>query len=352
MFHKKKLGMLFLTGTLLLGMYTTAFAQEGPAIGKGTEDSPATVSITKNLELAEGLDIPNAAFEFTVKADSPDAPNAAISPIVYDSAEDQKGSSQGGKYVISKKAVITFEKFTKAGEYRYIIEEKKGTMEGITYSEDQYALRVQVANGEKGLYVKSVTAEKVSDSKKVAEILFTNTYRKSGSLTIEKTTTGESADQEKDFDFTITFTRSATETDEKPVYTGKIGEKAITCPEGSPVTFQLHGGEKLVFDSLLAGTRYEVKETGVKDNYFPSVQVTENGVQESVISKQDEEEVSTSQKYIGEKENHVRFTNTHHTVPLTGIFMNYLPFILLIAVAVLALGTLGFIKRHRASKKS
>lgn len=352
MFHKKKLGMLFLTGTLLLGMHTIAFAQEGTIIGTGTEDSPAAVSITKNLELAEGIDIPNASFEFTVTADSSAAPNATISPIVYDSAKDQKGSSQGGKYVISKKAAISFGELKKAGEYRYVIEEKKGAIEGITYSEDQYALRVQVANGEKGLYVKSVTAEKVSDSKKVDELLFTNTYRKNGSLTIEKTTTGESADQEKDFDFTITFTRSATEADGKPVYTGKIGEETITCPEGNPVTFLLHGGEKLIFDSLPAGTRYEVKETGAKDNYFPSVQVTENGVQGSTISGRDEEELSTSQKYIGEKENLVLFTNTHHTVPLTGIFMNYLPFILLIAVAVIALGTLGFIKKHRASKKS
>lgn len=55
---------------------------------------------------------------------------------------------------------------------------------------------------------------------------------------------------------------------------------------------------------------------------------------------------------VGEYENKVTFTNTHQggVVP-TGILMNNLPFILLVAVAIVAFVSLAVIKRRRTSGK-
>ena len=54
---------------------------------------------------------------------------------------------------------------------------------------------------------------------------------------------------------------------------------------------------------------------------------------------------------VGEAENKVTFTNTHKGVVPTGILMNNLPFILLVAVAIVAFVSLAVIKRRRTSGK-
>lgn len=358
MINKKRLGALLLAGVMMMGMSTTAFAQEGkvPTVANGTEVEPAAVSITKDFEMAEGLAIPNVTFNFTVAKVTEDAPKATIAPVEYKNT-DNKGPVNNGKYVISKESAIQFEAFKHAGEYLYTVTEQKENAEGVTYSTEKYTLRVQVANGEKGLFVKNITAEKGTDNgtlgNKVNKILFTNTYRKNSSLIIEKHTVGELADKTKDFEFTITFTKSATETQETPTYTGKIGEETVTVTAGQPKTFYLHDGEKLVFENLPAGTKYVVTEKGVKDGYTASVKVTDNGTSGTVSNGTDEQDLSSSAQgnYIGENENKVEFTNTYHDIPLTGIIMNNLPFILLIGVAVLAFGTLAFVKRRRTSER-
>lgn len=275
MINKKRLGALLLAGTMLAGMSTTVFAKV-PTVGnqEGTETIPATATITKDFEMAEGLDVPSVTFQFeVVKAEgNTDGPDATIQPVTY-SGKDEKGTAENGKYVISKDAAITFGTFPHAGEYVYTVSEKKESAEGVTYSAETYTLRVQVANGvNNGLYVKSITAEKGtntgSEANKVAKILFTNTYRKNTSLMIEKKTTGELADKTKQFNFTITFEKSATE-DVLDDFSGTITRKDgtttenVVCKNGT-ATFTLADGDRLVFENLPAGTKYKVTEEGKK----------------------------------------------------------------------------------------
>lgn len=52
MLNKRGFGALLLVATMIMGMSTTAFAQETthtPTVGTGTAESPATVSITKDF---------------------------------------------------------------------------------------------------------------------------------------------------------------------------------------------------------------------------------------------------------------------------------------------------------------
>lgn len=55
--------------------------------------------------------------------------------------------------------------------------------------------------------------------------------------------------------------------------------------------------------------------------------------------------------YIGEKDNKVEFENKYNEVPITGIILNNLPFILMIGVAVLAFSTLAILKKRRRSER-
>lgn len=368
--NKKRFGALLLAGVMALGMCmnTTVFAEKVPTVGnqEGTEQQPASAGITKRFEMAEGLDVPAATFKFTVeKAQGNDGPEATISNITYQ-AKENKGQVQNGKYAIEKNADITFDgKFPHAGEYVYTVKETdEGTANpSITYSKEQYTLRVRVANrvNNNSLYIKDITAERDTSNgnaaNKVAKISFTNTYRKNVSLEIKKTTTGTLADKTKKFNFTITFKKSATE-DKLADFQGTIKRKSgaqtetVTCQNGS-ATFKLADGDSLKFENLPAGTKYTVTEVEgeKKDGYTPHVTVTDNGTKGQVIKGADGTDLSSSQNgnYAGENDNIVEFENKYVENPATGIIMNNLPFILLIGVAVLAFGTLAFVKKRRTS---
>ncbi len=362
MLNKRGFGALLLVATMIMGMSTTAFAQETthtPTVGTGTAESPATVSITKDFEMAEGLSIPTVTFNFNAEKVTKDAPDATIQEIQYKES-DSKGKAVGGKYTISKDAAISFGIFPHAGEYTYTITETAGNSAGVTYSQEQYTLRVQVANKQDGsLYVKNITAEKGMNNgteNKVNKILFTNTYRKNASLVIEKKTTGELADKTKKFNFTITFTKSATE-NSLSKFVGTITRKGntteqVTCNNGE-TNFTLADGDKLTFENIPAGTKYKVTEKGEKDGYKAYVKVTDNGVQGQVVSGTDENDLVSSENgnYIGEKDNKVEFENKYNEVPITGIILNNLPFILMIGVAVLAFSTLAILKKRRRSER-
>lgn len=347
---KKILTTLLLSGIIMMGMTTAAFAKDVPTVGTGTEDSGAKVSITKNLELAEGITIPTATFKFTAEKITTDAPNATIKPINY-SNSDSKGDLEGGKYTISKDSEIEFGKFPHAGLYQYNVTETNEDMEGIIYSTTTYKINVYVANKDNGdTYIKTITAE--DQGTKKDKILFTNTYVKNNaSLIIEKKTVGDLADKTKDFEFTINLIKSATVTENNPTYTGMIGDEEVSVTVGTPTTFKLHDGENLVFSNIPAGTRYVVTEKGVADGYVASVQVTENNVQGSLIKGDDENNLSSSadgNNLIGEGTNKVEFINKYNEVPITGVIMNNLPFILLIGVAVLGFGSLAVVKKRKS----
>ena len=234
-------------------------------------------------------------------------------------------------------------------------ESKENPISNVTYDNTSYRLRVYVINGTNGLEIEKITAEKANV--KTAKILFTNTYAKNdATLTIEKKTTGKYANKTKEFNFEITFTKSPMS--DKRTFTGNIGSEPVECIAGTPKSFTLADGEQLVFSNLPVGTTYVVKELDALDGYTPSVTVVENRTTTvNRTAAQEGDALDTlkegeKKNLVGEYENKVTFTNTHKggVVP-TGILMNNLPFILLVAVAIVAFVSLAVIKRRRTSGK-
>lgn len=356
MINKKKIGALVLAGTMLLSMGTGVFAAEN--IDIPNVNGQDGVKITKDFVMADGLAIPQATFKFQVKSKTPDALSATIQDISYD-ANDIKIKQTDGSYVISKDQKLSFEgNWQHAGEYVYKVTETQdpaNKVENVTYDSSEYTLRVYVVNKNDNLEVEKITAEKAGT--KTAKILFTNTYAKNdATLTIEKKTTGKYANKTKEFNFEITFTKSPMS--DKRTFTGNIGSEPVECIAGTPKSFTLADGEKLVFHNLPVGTTYVVKELDALDGYTPSVTVVENRTTTvNRTAAQEGDALDTlkeggKKNLVGEYENKVTFTNTHQggVVP-TGILMNNLPFILLVAVAIVAFVSLAVIKRRRTSGK-
>lgn len=340
--NKKKMGIILMAAMMMTGMVTSAYAED-------VKTTNATV--TKHLEMAEGIAVPDTTFSFSVAKKTADAPDATIADLSY-SSSDAKGDLESGKYSISKDEEITFGTFPHAGLYEYEVTEVSGSVEGMTYSTETYTLRVYVVNEEDGrLGIQTITAEK--DGIKQPEILFTNTYRKNASLEITKNTVGAMADKSKDFEFTIQFVKSGTESTDVTGYTGTIGSETVTCEIGKVQKFTLHDGESLVFDNLPAGTRYVVNEVGAEDGYTPSVEVVENGTQTvNKTAGSDADSLSTAdadndKNLVGENANKVIYTNTYGDTPITGLMFENLPYILLGGIAVLAMAVFMVLKRKQ-----
>lgn len=351
MINKKKLGAFVLAGTMLLSMGTTVFAA-GETIPDVNNNGK--VIITKDFEMADGLATPNVTFKFTATFETPDALPAKIEDISY--AAGDKGTLKDEKYVISKDTAISFTgNWKHAGEYVYTVtESQESPVENVTYDTSSYKLRVYVINEGNGLKVQKITAE--GKDGKTNRILFTNTYTKNdATLTIEKNTEGDYADKTRKFDFEITFTKSPMS--EQTTFTGTIGAQSVECTAGQTKTFKLADGEQLVFNNLPVGTTYMVKELAATDGYTPKVTVIENQTTTVANKKVQETEALDTLKengknnLVGENENKVTFTNTYKDVAVTGIVMNNLPFILLVAVAIVAFVSLAVVKRRRTSGK-
>ena len=352
MINKKKIGALILAGTMLLSMGTTAFAA-----GESTTpnvNQNGQVPITKKFEMADGLTTPAATFKFTATSQTPGALPATIADVSF--TEGQTGTLKGEKYVLEGTTAISFQgTWPHAGEYVYTVTEKQESMPNVTYDDSIYTLRVYVINGTNGLEVEKITAQGATG--KTDKILFTNTYAKNNAtLTIEKNTTGTYADKTKEFNFEITFTKSPMS--DQTTFAGKIGSEPVECTAGTAKPFTLADGEQLVFSNLPVGTTYVVKELEASDGYTPSVTVVENKTT-TLTNKtvaQEGDALDTlkqdgTKNLVGENENKVTFTNTHKGVVPTGILMNNLPFILLVAVAIVAFVSLAVIKRRRTSGK-
>ena len=352
MINKKKIGAFVLAGTMLLSMGTTVFAAGEPTVPD--VNSNGQVPITKEFEMADGLKTPAATFKFTATSQTQDALPATITDVTYQAGET--GTLKDGKYVISKDTAISFTGAWKhAGEYVYTVtESKENPISNVTYDTSSYTLRVYVINGTNGLEIEKITAQGATG--KTDKILFTNTYAKNdATLTIEKNTTGTYADKTRKFDFEITFTKSPMS--DQTTFTGTIGAQSVECTAGQTKTFKLADGEQLVFNNLPVGTTYMVKELAATDGYTPKVTVIENQTT-TVTNKtvQETEALDTLKEnrknnLVGENENKVTFTNTYKDVAVTGIVMNNLPFILLVAVAIVAFVSLAVIKRRRTSGK-
>ncbi len=357
----KMKGMKQLKAAVAAGiMALSLFAGSVGAMAAGAFSSD-DIKVEKVLNVAEGITIPDLEFDFQISKVTIDAPDLKINPISFGSSDISSVPR------IVKSVVITNQDgdlldgmdFPHAGSFEYTIKETNSgdqtlTDDTLTYSSVKYTLKIDVKNlspDTSGGPEREISGIRIigEDGGKAQKIVFENTYTKNGNtegfyaLEIEKKTKGDYADLTKKFDFGITLTKSPTEPESVEQCSGKIlredgTEEEMAFRYGTETKFQLAHGDKLVFETLPAGTKYVVTEKGETDGYVPSVSVKENDVQKPEIAGTDEDDLSSAESgelnLVGENENKVVFTNTYNETPITGIQLSQIPFLIMAGICV------------------
>ena len=370
---KRNIMKTLFAGTMTLGMalsVSPAFAKE---VQEGTENNPAELWLAKELNIADGVTLGDTDFKFifTQTGYNNGAPSTnyqvPINPTLTVSSNDKTDS----------KNVLENVKFPAAGVYTYTVSEDqtgdKGAEEyGMDYSNAKYTVNVYVKNKENSqeTYVYSVTVnqnkndqgEDVTspDTGKVdpnptpgddtgddSEFRFVNTYTKKAegtidpdnpdnklALLISKKVTGQYGDKTRGFTFNVKIKLPDT-ADKTNIYTGTVEDIEYQFSHNNDTEVTLSDGQSLKFEDLPVGTTYDVAEVATID-YQPSAIVTENGIEGTETIGTMSKALTITNKKVGESSNKAAFTNDYNDEDVatpTGIFINNLPFVLMVVVA-------------------
>ncbi|RGF88708.1 hypothetical protein DXA12_13905 [Ruminococcus sp. AM57-5] len=374
----KKMLAIVAAGAMTMGlaMPTSVFAADEGTTTKVTE---AYISKTFNTEVGK-----DEAFSFTATQVAGSTANVTIPNITF--ADTETGSK-------TKRVKVTFpEEWPDAGKYEYTVKET-GAAPAITDGEHQkmimsqavYTMDVYVSNVGNKLEISNIIVNKTKDDEgNTAQdttgkvdisntdkngFNFTNTYVQEagtgtdpvnpgpdyttyGSLDVSKiikTDAADTADTNKEFEFTADFTFPNGTDGTTLGAKATIGD-STTSITGTSHTFKLKHGQNVKFTGLPVGTKISVTESATP-NYKGSAEVViNNETKKAVAETKYNEALTVSDKTLGQNKNTVDVTNTYNYVPATGIIMNTLPYVLMIALCGAALMAFVAFKRRRLQK--
>lgn len=370
----KKMLAIVAAGAMTMGlaMPTSVFAAGGDTATKVTA---AYISKTFNREVAK-----DETFSFTATQVAGNTAKVTIPDISF---------SGTGTGTTTRRVQVSFPEWPDAGKYEYTVKETGATPaitdekhQKMIMSHAEYTMDVYVSNGDNGLEISNIIVNKTKDDKGTAAtgkvdisntdkngFNFTNTYVQEagtgidptnpdpdyttyGSLDVSKiikTDAADTADTNKEFEFTANFT-FPTGTDETTLGAKATIGDSTTSITGTSHTFNLKHGQNVKFTGLPVGTKISVTESATP-NYKGSAEVViNNGTKEAVAETKYNEALTVSDKTLGQNKNTVDVTNTYNYVPATGIIMNTLPYVLMIALCGAALMAFVAFKRKRLQK--
>ncbi|HZJ82719.1 MAG TPA: FctA domain-containing protein [Clostridia bacterium] len=314
----KKLLVIMLALTMVLSLSGIALAEED------YEDSNS-VEVNKEMTLTNEETInPAETFSFTVgegtvTGSSATSAPALPSPFTIDVAE---GGASGSTN-------INLPAFNRVGVYTYPINETPGNTAGMDYDTGTNNLVITVTNnpaydgGSNEPEFLRVLTMAGTDGKKIDA--FTNTFS-AGDLTITKETTGNFGDPEDEFTVTVKLTPPAG----KDIKAGPIdttGADSFTDNEDGTftATYTVSHGSNFTLKNIPYGVGYTVEEE-------------ENDMEYTATYTGDEGAIDDATQTAA-------ITNTRNTEVATGINLDNLPYILLLAVALGGLFLFGMRKR-------
>lgn len=373
----KKVLAVVAAGAMTMGMAMPTFAADG---GKTTE---AWITKTYYTEVGKA-----EKFSFTAEQVKTGTgiitTDAAVTMPEISFTDTETGT-------ISKRGQITFPTYPEAGKYEYTVTETQtadpivanSEHEKMIMSQAEYTMDVYVTDGATGTEISNIVVNRVKDdagqtatgkvdigNTDTNRFNFTNTYvqeagtgtdptnpdpiyNQFGSLNVSKkivNANGTATTPDDEFAFTATFAFPKG-TDANTLGGIKANGGDVTLAEGGTYTFHLKANKNMKFTGVPVGTTITVKESAAK-NYKGSAEITINGTKLTSVAETsyNTELTAVRSQKLGQKQNIVDVTNTYNDVPVTGIIMNTLPYVLMIALCGVALIAFVGFKRRRLQK--
>lgn len=348
----KKLLSLTLALIMVLTLSIAVFAEESQDASFGLKYKLENDNTSNPAE--------TFTFEFT-NGQVTDAAAGVVAPEIPDATVPfDAGAATLEGLEKSVQVALSGVSFPSVGIYTYNVHQKEGTTAGVTYSDVTAKLKVTVARDEtiteesaNKYYVAFVSLSLVDSDgdgdtdEKTAK--FQNTYS-AGSLSVTKNVTGNLGDKTKYFGITITLNRIDGKDNYAASYVVKGGSQLedgeTPCDEssiaiGKAKKFFLKDGETLTIENIPYGVTYTV----VEDDYTTE----ENGGYKAPVYSFVDGTVGKTTKEIDSPLETVTITNTKESHVDTGIVLDSLPYVLLIAVAVV--GVVIFTARKRSHRE-
>lgn len=338
---KKKFLSIALALVLALSMGTVAFAA-GDDAAAGADGDVSSKNTDANFDKTYTLENPGTSnpaetfiFKFTpvrvtdsnknlTMENMPNIPNSTIN-FGEGTATVAPGETKKVDVALS---TVTW---PGVGIYYYKVNEVVGKTAGVTYSEVEAWLKVTVAYDDttNAYYTAFVTLnldEKDSNGNTANKTAgFTNKYS-AGSLSITKTVTGNMGDRNNTYfevDVTLTGEADKTYKDSYPASTGSSDKNPSTIKIGEKTTFWLKHGDTITISNLPYGVTYTVEE----HDYT----TTENGGYDKADYAYSDNGKNTD-NLVDTSAEKVTITNNKGTKVDTGVFLDSMPYVLLLAV--------------------
>lgn len=328
----KKLLSLALVLILVLTMSVAVFA---------ADNQEASFNLTYKLENADTSN-PAETFTFTfTNGQVTDAAAGTVAPSVPDATVSfDAGSATVDGFRKQVSVALGGVTWPSVGIYTYDVNQKAGTTAGVNYSDVTAKLKVTVAWDEASstYYTAFVTLSLADEDNngrtdtKTAN--FENVYS-AGSLAVTKNVTGNLGDRSKEFNVTVTFTAPEAGVVNSTISYIVDGETKTIAPAAwkentASVQIALHHEETVTFTNIPYGVTYHVAEDSYEAEDY-----------ETSYNKQD--------GTIGAASDAVTITNKKENQVDTGIVLDSLPYILLIAVALV--GVVAFTAKKRTTDR-
>lgn len=383
----KKMLAVVAAGAMTMGLAMPVFAVDGATTPDTKNNAKeAYIKKTYNTEVKKEMTFNFAATQVKTGEDIVTKDLTCKIPSIHFTSSDLAGDA--GTYTkLSEK--ITFGNLPEAGKYEYTVTESATTTPAVTNSKNEklimssaeYKMDVYVVEKSGALEIGKILVTKTKNDKGDSDSTtgkvdignikdnngfnFTNTYvqeagtgpnpstpdptyNDNGALKVSKTidAQGETPSTTDSFSFTAKFVFP--EGTDATTLGAKAGEDDLRPGTDGTYTFKLKHNESLKFTGLPVGTTITVTEAGAA-NYKASASVVLNGGTATTVTagKYHEDLKAVEDKKLGQKKNTVDVTNTYDHVPTTGIIMNTLPYVLMIALCGAALFGFVAFKRRR-----
>jgi len=347
--NMKKVLAAGLAATMVMGTTSVAMAAKAEKVSVDVDK----VTFTKEYKTSEGetpATHPNETLTFVVTAASsnPNSNNGGQS-IKIGNADESYATAENSFDVTGTTNTVTIylPEYTQVGKYSYTVDENDVETKGVGYDAETFTVEV-LAYHDPNNYSDIITDCAIKNATGKLDTI-TNVYEL-GDLEINKTVEGNLASQDNPFTMTVTFTSDhvvrsdISYNDPTDTPNGTVSYETDWTNNGSTwtatKTIYLKHNETVTFTNIPEGVDYKV----VEDNEHFEDDATGNNPNTGYSVDYTNEEGT-----IGDAKSTATVKNTKGTEIATGISLDNMPYLMMLAMTVL--GAFGFVSKKRKEEE-